>query len=154
MLITGCQWVKSTDGCSFAWCKRQGPSIVYVYDNCLGDIYRQTSNIRRTLISKQQICWSFRCNWIIACRRCSNYIFILDLTRGFKWLGKDNFRTRRETFKFWDLIRLILEVWRYSRGVSRGIYQLSASHVIISKNDQITCALRSIWRPLWWKLDV
>ena len=24
-----------------------------------------------------------------ACRRCSNYIFILDLTPGFNWLGKD-----------------------------------------------------------------
>ena len=38
----------------------------------------------------------------IACRRCSNYIFILDLTPGFNGLGKDNCKTRRETFKHWD----------------------------------------------------
>ena len=27
---------------------------------------------------------------------------------------KDNCKTRQETFKFWDLVHLILEVWRYS----------------------------------------
>ena len=59
------------------------------------DYYRQTSNISRT------------------CRRCSNYTFILDLTPGFNGLCKDNYKTRRETFKFWDLVRLILEVWWY-----------------------------------------
>ena len=25
----------------------------------------------------------------------------------------DNGKTRRETFKFWDLVRLVLEIWRY-----------------------------------------
>ena len=35
------------------------------------------------------------------------------LTPGFNGLGKDNSKTRRETFKFWDLVRLILEIWRY-----------------------------------------
>ena len=48
-----------------------------------------------------------------ACRRCSNYIFILDLTHGFIGLGKYNCKTRREAFKFGDLARLILEVLRY-----------------------------------------
>ena len=43
--------------------------------------------------------WSLRCSWSIACRRCSSYIFILDLICG---LGKDNGKTTRETFKFWD----------------------------------------------------
>ena len=42
----------------------------------------------------------------IACRRCSNYIFILDLTPAFSELDKDNYETRRETFKFWDLVPL------------------------------------------------
>ena len=32
------------------------------------------------------------------CRRCSNYIFILDLTPGFNGLGKNNCKTRREWF--------------------------------------------------------
>ena len=39
-----------------------------------------------------------RCSWSIACRRCSNYIFILDLTPGFNGLHKDNCETRWETF--------------------------------------------------------
>ena len=30
----------------------------------------------------------------IACRHCSNYIFILDLTSGFNGFGKDNCKTR------------------------------------------------------------
>ena len=48
-----------------------------------------------------------------ACRRCSNYIFVLNLTHGFNELGKDNYKMRREAFKFWDLVRLILETSRY-----------------------------------------
>ena len=32
---------------------------------------------------------------------------------GFNGLHKDNCKTRRETFSFWDLVRLILEAWRY-----------------------------------------
>ena len=35
---------------------------------------------------------------------------ILDLTPGFNGLRKDNCKTRRETFKFSYLVRLILEV--------------------------------------------
>ena len=46
-------------------------------------------------------------------RRCSNYILILDLTPGFNGLSKNNCKTRLETFKFWDLVRLIQEVLRY-----------------------------------------
>ena len=53
-------------------------------------------------------CWSLRCSWSIACRRCSNYIFILDLTPGFSGLGRDDWRASRGTFKFLDLVRLIL----------------------------------------------
>ena len=45
-------------------------------------------------------------------RRCSNYIFVLDLTHGFNILHNDNCRTGCETFKlWWDLVWLILEVW-------------------------------------------
>ena len=53
----------------------------------------------------------------MACRCCSNYIFILNLIRGFNRLGRDNCKTRRETFEFWDLVRLILEIWGYMRNV-------------------------------------
>ena len=65
-------------------------------------------------LSRQLNCRSLRCSWSIACRPCSNYIFILDLTPGFKGLGKDDFKTGWESFKFWDLVRLILETLRYS----------------------------------------
>ena len=32
-------------------------------------------------------------------RRCSNYIFLPDLTHGFNGMGKDNCETRRETLE-------------------------------------------------------
>ena len=48
----------------------------------------------------------------VSCRRCSHYTFILDLTPGFIGLGKYNFKTSWETFKFGDLVRLILEMLR------------------------------------------
>ena len=65
--------------------------------------YRQTSDTRRGLVSKKLIehLW---CSWSIACRRCSNYIFILDLTPVFNGLGKDNCNMRQELFKFWYLV--------------------------------------------------
>ena len=75
--------------------------------------YRQVSNISRTLEGYKN-CRSLRCSWSIACRRCPNYIFILDLTPGFMGLGKDNCKTRRETIKFGDLVRLMLDILRYS----------------------------------------
>ena len=57
---------------------------------------------------RQWNCRSLRCSWSIACRRCSNYIFILDLTPGLK----GHFTTRWGSFKFLDLVRLILEILR------------------------------------------
>ena len=42
------------------------------------------------------------------------HIFILDSTPGFNRLHKDNCKTRWETFKFWDLVCLILEIWWYT----------------------------------------
>ena len=61
--------------------------------------------------SKQLNYWSLRCSWSTACRRCSNYIF--GFTPGLNILRKDNCKPRRESFKFWDSVRLILETWRY-----------------------------------------
>ena len=58
---------------------------------------RQISNIRH--LSRELNCWSLRCSWSIACRRCSNYIFILDLTSGFKRFRKDSRKTVWESFK-------------------------------------------------------
>ena len=73
-----------------------------------------TSNLwYKTRLNWQWNCWSLRCSWSIACRRCSNYIFILDLTHGFNIMNKGKCKTRRDTFKFWDLVHLILEIWWY-----------------------------------------
>ena len=76
-------------------------------------------------------CWSLRCSWSIACRRCSNYIFILNLTPGFNGLGKDNYKMRREAFKFWDLVRLILETLRYASVHKQvlSLYELEQTHI-------------------------
>ena len=60
----------------------------------------------------------------MACQRCSNYIFILDLTPGFNGLGKSNFKTRRETFKFGDLVCLILEILWYIFMVTQEKWQI------------------------------
>ena len=64
-------------------------------------------------LSRQLNCWSLRCSWSIACRRCSNYIFILYLTPGFNRLGKGKCKTRWESFRSWYLVRLILEILQY-----------------------------------------
>ena len=85
-------------------------------------------------LNRQYNCWSLRCSWNIARRRCSNCIFILDLTLGFNGLGNDNCKTRRETFKFGDLVRHILEVrwYRYMNYNLMKHQQLQASvHVYL-----------------------
>ena len=73
-------------------------------------MYGKVFNIRCTLWGNR-IVWSLRCSWSIACWRCSKYIFILCLTLDFNRLRKDNCKMRWETFKFWDLVRLILQIW-------------------------------------------
>ena len=68
--------------------------------------YRKISNIRRTLVGNKIVDHSD----VVG---ASNYIFILDLTSGFKGFVKDSRKTVRESYKCWDLVRLILETWRY-----------------------------------------
>ena len=55
----------------------------------LNSHYRQTSNISHTLV----------CNKIA------------DHSLGFNILHKDKCKAKRETFMFWDYVRLILEIW-------------------------------------------
>ena len=83
---------------NFVWmCTRSWSSY------CVFITWRTILNIPSSLLykshfSRQLKCWSLRCSWSIACRRCSNYIFILSLTPGFNGLGKDNYKMRREAF--------------------------------------------------------
>ena len=77
-------------------------------------------------LSRQRNCWSLRHSWSITCRRCSNYIFILDLTPGFNGLGINNCKMRRETLKCWDLVCLILEVWKCILMLDTAWYHITA----------------------------
>ena len=72
-----------------------------------------TSLLRNMAAGRQYNCWSLRCRRSMACRLCSNYMFILDITHDFNRLSKGNCKTKRETLKFGDLMHLILEFWRY-----------------------------------------
>ena len=71
--------------------------------------YRQTSNIIHTLADNKIVDHQ---DAVGAYRRCSNYIFSPDITFSFNILHKDNCKTRRETFQFWNLVRLMLEIGR------------------------------------------
>ena len=59
-------------------------------------IYSQTSDIRHTLVGNKIVDQS-------ACRRCSNYIIVLDLTSGINELDKEKTTARRgnEHLSFW-----------------------------------------------------
>ena len=67
----------------------------------------------KTHLSRQENCWSLRCSWSIVCQRCCSYISMLNLIPDFNILHKDNCKTRRETFQFWDLVHFISEIWQY-----------------------------------------
>ena len=86
--------------------------LEYVYHIHMNK-YHKTSYIRRTLGGNN--CRSLKCSWSIACRRCSNYIFVLHLTFGLKGFGKERRKAVRESFKYSDLVRLVLETWRYAQ---------------------------------------
>ena len=73
------------------------------------------------------------------CLRCSNYIVIPDLAPGFNGRGKDNWRTRQEIFIFFDLVRLILEVWRYVELNVPGIDSLDTE-----TGEQDVCRFHSV----------
>ena len=62
-------------------------------------IYCQTSNISHTLVGNKIVYHS-------------DVVGASLVGAGFNGLGKDNYKTRWETFKFWYLVQLILEVWQ------------------------------------------
>ena len=82
--------------------------------------YHQVSDIRH--FSRQLKCWSLRCSWSIAYRRCSNYIFILHLAP--IYCAKTT-ASQDEKRKLWDLVRLIFEILRYKLFV----FELLLTHV-------------------------
>ena len=100
--------------------------------------------------SRQLNCWSLRCSWSIASRRCSNYIFILNLTPGFNGLGKENYNMRREASKFWDLVRLILETLRYA--LFSVMYILQSYGWFIVAGIILALYLKSKLEPKWQEM--
>ena len=92
-------------------------------EDYISAMYHQTSNKRCILEGNN--CWSLRCSWSISCWHCSNYNFILNLTPGFNGLDKDKCKTRQKTFKFWDLMCLILEVSRQVPGSQNHVFSTS-----------------------------
>ena len=76
------------------------------------DQYRKTSNISRTFVCNKIVDHSDVVG-VSPVGAAPTTIVVFGLTPGFNGLGKDNCKTRRETFKFWDLVRLPQEVLRY-----------------------------------------
>ena len=76
------------------------------------EMYRQVSNISHTLAGNE-IFYHSDVVGASPVDAAPTTFFILVLTPGFNRLGKDKCKTRRESFKFWDLVRLILETLRY-----------------------------------------
>ena len=89
----------------------RGPGKISSHDNST-----PSSLQYNTHSSRQLNYWWLRCSWSIACRRCSNYIFIFELTPRFNRLHKDNCKTRRETFEFWDFVSYIRDLTVISQG--------------------------------------
>ena len=65
----------------------------------LFEIHRQTSNISRTLVGNKIV-------------DQSNVVGVLPVgaAPGFNGLGEDKQKARKETFQFWNLVRLISEI--------------------------------------------
>ena len=99
-------------------------------------------------LSRQLNCWSLRCSWSIACRRYSNYIFILGLTHGFNIMPKDNCKPIWEIFKFLDLVRLILETWQYMLYAPIPPVLLPKPPAQLRVWRELSMAA-SPWRPRW-----
>ena len=122
------------------------------------NIHRKTSNIRRNLVSNKIADHSD----VVGASPVG--IFIPHLTTGFNGLGKDNCKTRWETFKFWDLVWLILEVWWYvliklqKTGFSYPWWRyqmenISALLAICAGNSPVPGEFPT-QRPVTWSFDV
>ena len=95
-------------------------------------------------LSRQLNSWSLRCSWSIACQRCSIFIFILNLTPSFSGLGKDSCKTRRETFKFRDLVHLIVETLQYVF-ILKGLLSIRQANIWPPSRTQMQCI------PKWYQ---
>ena len=67
-------------------------------------------------------------------------------------LHKDNCKTRHETFKFWDFVRLILEIWQYLILMDElcGVCGEFCGEIDSATED--STAVLPVWLP--WELSV
>ena len=74
---------------------------------------------------------------------------MLNLTHGFNGLGKDIYKTRRDTF--WDLVWLMLEVWRYWNDLAWNNFIILCMFFTYICKDMITLPIHVMcvrtWRP-------
>ena len=96
-------------------------------------------------LSRQYNCCPHRCSWSIAYRRCSNYIFIVNLTPSFNGLGKDNYTTRGQIFNFGDLVRCILDVWWYCSSGRNTLWPIQNSHHFAQHIIKYMCLYENIY---------
>ena len=72
-------------------------------------IYGQTYDISHTLEGNKTVDhWDAVGASPVGAAAAAFYI----LTPGFNGLGKDSCKTKRETYKFWDLVRLVSDFYR------------------------------------------
>ena len=72
-------------------------------------MYRQTSNIRRTLVGNKIVDHSdvVGASPVVAAPTTSSFS-----TPSVNGLGRDNCKMKQESFKFWNFVCLILEILR------------------------------------------
>ena len=66
---------------------------------------------------------------------------------------KNNCKTRQETFKFWDLVRLILEIWRYCKlpllSENFWTYLAPLMNIVYDSNNIIKTLFVCLWTNHW-----
>ena len=70
------------------------------------------------------------------------------LTPAFNGSGKDNCKTRSETFMFWDLVCLILEIWQYMYSGGNPLNSQSLVEYFITVSVH---AANQLWHPLLYQ---
>ena len=117
----------------------------------------QISNIGHTFLGNKIVYHSDVAGAAPTGRRCSNYIFIIDLASGFNRLCKNCCKTRRETFKLWEVVPLILETWWYvSFTENIKLPCISVMKWLWHEGHQpsgITLTHFSPWSPRWLVVD-
>ena len=109
---------------------------LYLLGTLIFHWYRKTSNISRTLVDNKIVDHSDVDGASPVAAPTTSSLYFIDLAPGFNRLSEDNHMTRRKTFAFGDLVRLIPEVLRY-------LVQWNLSVTTTSKVKFITCDLFS-----------